>query len=91
MTPRLRKLALTAHITSRSAGFGAVAGFLALSITGLVSRDAEMVRSAYFAMNLIAWFIIVPMSLAALATGLVQSLGTEWGLLRYYWVLGNSF
>jgi len=31
------------------------------------------------------------MSLAALATGLVQSLGTEWGLLRYYWVLGKLF
>jgi hypothetical protein len=32
-------------------------------------------------------FIIVPLSLAALATGLVQSLGTPWGLFRHYWVL----
>jgi hypothetical protein len=38
-------------------------------------------------MELIGWFVIVPLSLAALLTGLVQSLGTEWGLFRYYWVV----
>ena len=31
--------------------------------------------------------MIVPLSLAALLTGLVQSLGTHWGLFRHYWVL----
>jgi hypothetical protein len=46
-----------------------------------------LVRGAYLAMNLIGWFVIVPLSLAALGTGLVQALGTEWGLLRHYWVL----
>jgi len=30
---------------------------------------------------------IVPLSFAALLTGLVQSLGTHWGLFRHYWVL----
>lgn len=87
MTPRLRKLGLTAHIIFSVGWLGAVAGFLVLSIAGLTSQDAEVVRSAYLVMNLIGWFIIVPMSLAALATGLVQALGTEWGLLRHYWVL----
>jgi len=37
--------------------------------------------------NMIGWFVIVPFSLAALASGLVQSLGTEWGLSRHYWIL----
>jgi len=87
MTPRLRNLALTAHITFSVGWLGAVASFLVLSIAGLTSQDAEMVRGAYLAMELIGLFIIVPMSLAALATGLVQALGTEWGLLRHYWVL----
>jgi len=44
------------------------------------------VRSAYLSMNLIGQFIIVPLSLAALLTGLIQSLGTHWGLFRHYWV-----
>lgn len=87
MTPRLRKLALTAHITFSVGWLGAVAGFLVLSIAGLTSQNAEVVRGAYLAMNLIGLFIIVPMSLAAFATGLIQALGTEWGLLRHYWVL----
>jgi hypothetical protein len=37
-------------------------------------------------MELIGWYVIVPCSVAALLTGLVQSAGIEWGLFRYYWV-----
>jgi uncharacterized membrane protein len=33
------------------------------------------------------WFVIVPLALAALLTGLVMALGTPWGLFRHYWVL----
>jgi hypothetical protein len=87
MTPRLRKFALTSHITSSVGWLGAVAGFLALAVAGLTGQDAQMVRAAYLAMGLTGWFVIVPLSLASLLTGLVQSLGTEWGLFRHYWVL----
>jgi hypothetical protein len=38
-------------------------------------------------MGLTAWFVILPFSLASLATGVLQALGTAWGLLRHYWVL----
>jgi hypothetical protein len=87
MTAGIRKLALTAHVGSSVGWLGAVAAFLVLSIAGLASADAEMVRAAYLAMNLIGEFMIVPLSLAALLTGLVQSLGTHWGLFKHYWVL----
>ena len=87
MAPRLRKWALTAHITFSVGWVGAVAGFLALSIAGVTSQNPEVVRAAYVAMNLIGWFIVVPCSLASLLSGIVQSLGTEWGLFRHYWLL----
>jgi hypothetical protein len=87
MPPRVRKWALTAHITFSVGWVGAVAGFLALSIAGVTSQNPEVVRAAYVGMNLIGWFIIVPCSLAALLSGIVQSLGTEWGLFRHYWLL----
>ena len=87
MTLRLRKLALTAHITFSVGWLGAVVAYLALAIVGLTSRDAQIVRAAYLSMELIGWFVIVPFSLAALLTGLVQSLGTQWGLFRHYWIL----
>lgn len=48
-----------------------------------------MVRAAYLAMELTAWFVIIPLSLASPLTGLIQSLGTAWGLFRHYWVLAK--
>lgn len=66
---------------------GAVAAFLVLSIAGLTSHDAELVRGAYLSMDLLSRFVIIPMCFAALVTGLLQALGTPWGLFRYYWIL----
>ena len=85
--PRLRKFALTAHVVSSVGWLGAVAVFLALSVAGLTSQDAQVVRAAYLAMESIGWFVLVPLSFASLLTGLVQSLGTKWGLFGHYWVV----
>jgi len=87
MNPSLRKFALTAHVTLSVGWLGAVAAYLALAVVGLTSQDAQMVRAAYLSMEVIGWFVIVPFSLAALLAGLVESLGTPWGLLRHWWVL----
>ena len=87
MAPRLRKFALTAHVTSSVGWLGAVAGFLALAVVGLASQDAQTVRASYLVMEPIGWFVLIPLALASLLTGLVQSLGTKWGLFRHYWVL----
>jgi len=87
MTPALRKMTITAHVTFSVGWLGAVAAFLVLSIAGLTSHDAELVRGAYLSMDLISRFIVIPLCFAALATGLLQALGTPWGLFRYYWIL----
>ncbi len=87
MGPALRKFGLTAHVGSSVGWFGAVGSFLVLALSGLTSQDAQMVRAAYLDMNLIGWSVIVPLSLTSLLTGLVQSLGTPWGLFRHYWVV----
>jgi hypothetical protein len=87
MTPRLRKFALTTHVTSSVGWLGAVAAFLALAIGGLASENTHLVRAAYLAMHLTTWYVIVPLSMAAPVTGLVQSLGTTWGLFRHYWIV----
>ena len=89
LTSRARKLTLTAHVTSSVGWFGAVAAFLALSIAGLTSANPQIVRAAYLSMELTTWFVIVPLSVAALLTGLVESLGTTWGLFRHYWVVAK--
>ena len=87
LTPRLRKFALTVHVTSSVGWLGAVVAFLALASVGLTSQDAQTVRGAYLVMYPAAWFVLVPLAFASLLTGLVSSLGTTWGLFRHYWVL----
>ena len=85
--PGLRRLALTAHVVSSVGWLGAVAGFLGLAVVGVRSRDVETVRAAYVAMDATGWFVLVPFALASLLTGIVQALGTKWGLFRHYWVV----
>jgi hypothetical protein len=87
MRPGLRKLALTAHVSASVGWLGAIVAFLALAVAGLISDDAQTVRAAYLTMELIGWYALVPLALASLLTGLVQALGTTWGLFRHYWVL----
>lgn len=89
MSPAVRKAALVAHVTSSVGWIGAVAAFAVLSIVGLGSGSAAEVRSAYVAADLVTRYLIVPLCFAALITGLVQSIGTAWGLLRHYWVLAK--
>ncbi len=87
MTRGFQKFVLTVHVSCSLGWFGAVAAFLALAIAGLTSQDALIVRAAYPALQLIVWFVIIPLSFISLLTGIVQSLGTRWGLFRNYWVL----
>lgn len=87
MLPPLRKFALTLHVTSSVGLLGAIAAFLALAVAGLVTEDARTVRVVYPAMQMIARLVVVPLAITSLLTGLIQSLGTRWGLFRHYWVL----
>jgi len=89
MSPRLRKLALTAHVGSSVGWLGAVAAFLVLAIAGLTTDDPEVAGGVYIATDLLTWFVLVPLALASLLTGVVQSLGSPWGLFRHYWVLAK--
>lgn len=89
MAPRIRRFALTAHVVSSVGWLGAIAVFLALSLAALTIDDAQAVRAAYLAMDLAMWSVLVPLALASLVTGVLQGLGTKWGLMRHYWVLAK--
>lgn len=87
MRPPVRKFALTLHILSSIGWIGSVTVYLVLASVGLTSREDQMVRATDAALGPTGWFVILPLCLAALATGLVSSLGTTWGLFRHYWVV----
>jgi hypothetical protein len=87
MSPGLRNLTLAVHRTFSVGWVGAVAAYLALDITTATSGDAETLRAAYIAMDVTARYVILPLAVGSLVTGVVVSLGTKWGLFRHYWVV----
>ena len=87
MTPGVRKFALTAHVSASVGLLGSIAAFLVLALSGLNSPETQAIRAAYLGMDLLAKFIIVPLAFASIATGVIQSLGTPWGLFRHYWIV----
>src|SRR5918993_1920728 len=87
MTPALRRVTFTTHITSSVGWVGAAMVFLALAVIGVTSDDERTVRGAYLVMAPAAWFVLVPLAHASLVSGIALSLGTPWGLIRHYWVV----
>ena len=86
MGSRLRKLVLSAHLTVSVGWIGTVFAYLALGLVARSGSEVETRRASWIAMELIGWYVIVPLAVASLLTGLVMALGTKWGLFRHYWV-----
>lgn len=87
MSPPVRKLALAVHLTMSVGWIGAAGAYLALAVAAQVGDEDGTVRSAWIAMELVGWWVLVPLSVGTLVTGVVMALGTPWGLLRHYWVV----
>jgi hypothetical protein len=87
MSPVLRKLTLTAHVTVSVGWLGAAVAYLALAVTALRTTDVAEARASFQVLQTVAWFAILPLCLAASATGLLQALATEWGLVRHRWII----
>ncbi len=79
----MKRLNLLLHIVSSAGWWGAVAAFLALAVSGMAT-DAH---AACRGMMVTGWGAIVPLAALSGLTGLVQSLGGPWGLLRHWWVV----
>jgi hypothetical protein len=68
LSPALRKLALTVHLTASLGWVGAVIAYLGLGIAAVESSDTETIRAAWTAMEVTGWWVIVPLAIAALET-----------------------
>ena len=87
MRPGVRRAALVGHVTSSVGWLGAVAAFLALAVAALHTADDARMRALYVAMEVLGWAVLVPLAATSLLSGVVQSLGTPWGLFRHWWVI----
>lgn len=88
MTPARRGLRTSVrvlHVVASVGWLGAVAAFLALVVVGL-GLDGPA-ASPLAAATIVVWWVVLPLALASLSTGIVSSLVSPWGLLRHYWVV----
>jgi hypothetical protein len=91
MAPRSSKLTLTSHISFSVGWLGAVAVFLSLAIVALTTTELQLAQAAFVAMEISTLYVIIPFCLASLITGLIQAVGTRWGLFKYYWIVVKLF
>ena len=79
----MRKLLLIVHVVAAVSLIGADLVLLALGISGTRGADPLTV---YPAASLVASWLIAPLVVVALGTGVLQAVLSQWGLLRYWWV-----
>jgi hypothetical protein len=86
---RAYKAVFMAHVVFALGWLGVDVVLLVLAVTGLTSDDARTVATAYHAMSLFTLQLLIPAGLLTLATGILLGLGSKFGLIRYWWVVGK--
>ncbi|MFJ3584467.1 DUF2269 domain-containing protein [Streptomyces sp. NPDC090127] len=81
-----RRALLVVHVAVSVSWLGLSVGLLALGITAYTTGDLSLTEAAYRAMKVFADWLLAPVAVVTLASGLVLSLGTPWGLARHRWV-----
>ena len=83
----VRQWLLLAHVVASLGWLGSGAANLVLAVTALTTGAPDLSRACYQLINRLDFALVIPLAFAALATGLLSSLATKWGLLRHWWVL----
>lgn len=86
LRPNTRKWLLFTHVVASVGWIGVELSIVALGAVGLLSDDAAVVRGAQLSAGTLGEIFYLPASLITLVSGIVLSLGTKWGLVRYWWV-----
>lgn len=86
MRPRARKTVLVVHITASVALMGEVWGLAVLNTVATLTGEAALAHAAYRLMPALVFAGGIPLSVTALATGVLLGLAGRWGLVRHMWV-----
>ena len=82
MTPSLPRPLLVLHIAAAVGLLGTDLVLVALGVSGVAGADP---RTVYPAAYLVEAWLVAPLTVITLATGIVQATRGGWGLLRYWW------
>lgn len=81
-----RRALLVVHVAFSVSWLGLTVGLLALGFTGYTTGSPDMAGVAYRAMKVFGDWLVLPVALTSLVSGLVLSLRTTWGLARHRWI-----
>ncbi len=87
ITNTQKKWLLSVHILFAAILFGAMVGFLVLSITAASTKSEDVLKACYTGMHILSKTTVKASTIGSLATGILLSVLTHWGLLKYYWIL----
>lgn len=82
-----RRVLLTLHVITSVGWLGLSLANISLAITVNTTSDPQIQHSIYRVLEIIGNTVILPVSITAFITGVLVSVGTQWGLLRHRWVL----
>jgi len=86
LRPAVRRAVLTAHVVAGVGLLGSVAGVLAINVRAATTADADLAAASY---DLLAMFTVlfgIPLSMTALASGVLLGLASKWGVVKTGWV-----
>lgn len=86
---RVRETVLVAHIVVAVSLLGDSAGFLAIAIRASRIDDPVRVNELIRVLDMLSVVFGIPLSFAAIVTGVALGLGTKWGVFRYPWVIAK--
>ncbi len=81
-----RRSLLVVHVAVSVSWLGLTVCLLTLGITAFLTGDTTTAQAATRAMKIFGDWLVVPVALISLLSGLVLALGTSWGLARHRWV-----
>lgn len=81
-----RRATLVVHVIAAAGWLGLTLGLLALAFAAITTDSAAVTEAAARSMKLFADWLVLPLALLTLLSGLLLSLGTPWGLARHRWV-----
>jgi hypothetical protein len=81
---------LSAHLLFMAVWLGSVVCSLALNVVALKATDPQLLNNIYTLTETLDNFVVRTGAAGSLLTGLLLAWLTQWGLLRFYWIIAKE-
>lgn len=85
LTRRVRVVVVTSHVAAATAWTSILTAAVAIQIADH-GRSDFVIDTAW-----IRWYVIIPLVVVTLLTGLILAYGTTWGFVRYRWLIIKTY